>query len=138
MNEYRFADISPGLAYSFQVTVTMKMMDAFRNVSGDCNPLHTDPVFAATYGYPAQVVYGMLTASFYSTLVGMYLPGKYALFQGADIAFTAPVFPGDTLTVSGEVVSKHEAYRQIELTAQIINQSGKKVSRAKIRTGLHE
>jgi acyl dehydratase len=116
----------------------MEMMDAFRNISGDCNPLHTDPVFAETYGYSAQVVYGMLTASFYSTLVGMYLPGKYALFQGADIVFTAPVYPGDTLIVSGEVVSKHEAYRQIELKAQITNQNGEKVSRAKIRTGIHE
>lgn len=138
MNEYRFADISLGLGHSFQVTVTQKMMEAFMDISGDCNPLHTDPVFAKSYGYSARVVYGMLTASFYSTLVGMHLPGKYALFQGADISFTAPVFLGDTLTVSGEVVSVHEAYRQIELKAQITNQNGEKVSRAKIRTGIHE
>lgn len=138
MNEYRFADISPGLGHSFLVTVTTDMMDAFRNISGDCNPLHTDAAFAETYGYPAQVVYGMLTASFYSTLIGMHLPGKYALFQGADIVFTAPVFPGDILTVSGEVISVHEVCRQIELKAQITNQNGKKVSRAKIRTGIHE
>jgi 3-hydroxybutyryl-CoA dehydratase len=138
MNEYRFEDISPGLSHSFKVTVTKEMMDAFRAISGDCNPLHTDPVFAASYGYPAQVVYGMLTASFYSTLVGMHLPGKHALFQGADIVFTSPVFPGDTLIISGEVISVHEAYRQIELKAQITNQNGKKVSRAKIRAGIHE
>lgn len=138
MNEYRFADITPGLGHSFQVTVTTEMMDAFRKISGDCNPLHTDSVFAEKYGYPAQVVYGMLTASFYSTLVGVHLPGKYALLQVADIAFTAPVFPGDILTISGEVVSVHEAYRQIELKAQITNQNGKRVSRAKIRAGIHE
>ena len=138
MNDYRFADIAPGLSHSFQVIVTTEIMDAFRNISGDYNPLHVDSEFASTYGYPDRVVYGMLTASFYSTLVGIYLPGKYALFQGADIVFTATVFPGDTLTVSGEVVSIHEAYRQIEMKAHITNQLGKKVSRAKIRTGIHE
>ncbi len=138
MNEYCFADIHLGLTDSFQVTVTAAMLGKFRDISGDCNPLHTDPGFAASYGYRERIVYGMLTASFYSTLVGMYLPGKYALLQGADISFTAPVFPGDTLTVSGEVVSVHEAFRQIELKAQITNQFGKKVSRARIRTGIHE
>jgi len=138
MNAYRFADIHPGLSHSFQVTVTAVMMEKFRDISGDCNPLHTDPAFAASYGYREQVVYGMLTASFYSTLVGMHLPGKNALFHGADISFTAPVFPGDTLIVFGEVVSIHTAFRQIELRAQITNQHGKKVSRARIRTGIHE
>ena len=138
MNEYRFKEMYPGLSHSFEVTVTNEMMDAFRSISGDYNPLHTDSGFAKYYGYPAQVVYGMLTASFYSTLVGMHLPGRYALFQSADIAFTAPVFSGDTLTISGEVVSAHEVYRQIELKAQITNQNGEKISRAKIRTGIHE
>ena len=138
MNSYRFADIKPGLSQSFQVTVTSAMVDVFIELSGDRNPLHTNPEFAADYGFPDRVVHGMLTASFFSTLVGMYLPGEFALFQGADVSFTAPVFPGDTLTVSGEVVSIHEAYRQIELKANITNQHGQKVARAKIRTGIHE
>ena len=138
MNSYRFADIKLGLSQSFQVTVTPAMVDMFSELSGDRNPLHTDPGFAAGYGFSDRVVHGLLTASFFSTLVGMYLPGEFALFQGADISFTAPVFPGDTLTVSGEVVSIHEAYRQIELKAYITNQGGQKVARAKIRTGLHE
>ena len=138
MKSYRFADIHPGLSHSFQVTVTTEMMEKFRDISGDGNPLHTDKEFASQFGHPERVVYGMLTASFYSTLVGMYLPGMYALFHGADISFVSPVFPGDTLTVSGEVVATHEVFRQVELKASITNQHGKKVSRAKIRTGVHE
>lgn len=138
MNSYRLTDIHCGLSHSFQVTITTEMLDIFSKLSGDCNPLHTDPGFARLQGFPDRVAFGMLTASFYSTLVGMYLPGKYALFHGADIAFTAPVFPQDILTVSGEVVSIHEVYRQIELKASIKNQKGEKVSRAKIRTGIKD
>lgn len=138
MNNYRFDDIYLGLSQSFKITITATMLDTFCDLSGDHNPLHTDPSFAADYGYSDRVVHGMLTASFLSTLVGIYLPGKFAVFQEAKLSFAAPVFPGDTLTITGVVVSIHDAYRQIELKAYIINQHGQKVSRAKIWTGINE
>lgn len=138
MNDYRFSDIRVGLSASFQVTVTAAMVDAFSKLSGDSNPLHADAPFSAGYGYPDRVVHGMLTASFLSTLVGVYLPGRFALFQEAALSFTAPVFPGDCLTVTGEVVSVHEVYRSFEIKAHITNQLGRKVCRAKLRTGVNE
>jgi 3-hydroxybutyryl-CoA dehydratase len=138
MKSYRLKDIREGLSESFCVTITSQMLEAFVVLSGDQNPLHTDPSFAAVYKYPDRVVHGMLTASFLSRLVGMYLPGKFALFQEVSLSFTAPVYPGDTLNVTGEVVSIHEVYRQIEIKASITNQHGEKVSRAKIRTGINE
>lgn len=138
MNCYRFSDMVKGLTQSFDVTVTPQMIDHFAELSGDYHPLHTDTSFAAGYGFSDRVVHGMLTASFLSTLVGMYLPGRYAYCQEVAISFTAPVFPGDTLTVTGEVVSLHAGYRQVEIKAHIINQHGRKVTRAKIRTGMNE
>jgi len=138
MKEYRLSEISVGLNHSFHVSVTDLMMDQFRSLSGDVNPLHTETEFALSSGYQDCVVYGMLTASFYSTLVGVYLPGRYALLQGVDVSFTAPVFTGDSLTVYGEVTAIHEALRQIEIRTYITNQHGKKVSRAKIRAGINE
>ncbi len=138
MKTYRFIDIHVGLSESFSVTVTPQMVDTFVELSGDRNTMHTDKSFALAYGFPDRLVHGMLTASFISRLVGMYLPGKFALFQEVSLSFIAPVYPGDTLTVKGEVVAIHEVYRQIEIKASITNQHGKKVSRAKIRTGINE
>ena len=138
MNAYRLADLSTGINYSFQINVTAQMMDQFEILSGDANPLHTERDFALSCGYRDRVVYGMLTASFYSTLVGMYLPGRYALLQGVDASFIAPVFPGDELTVFGEIISIHPILKQIEIRAHISNQLGKKVSKAKIRSGINE
>lgn len=138
MNNYRLVDIFPGLSHSFQVTVTLGMMDQFQELSGDANPLHTDKAWALICGYRDRVVYGMLTASFYSTLVGIYLPGRFALLQSVDAAFVAPVFPDDNLTVSGEIISIHQELKTMEIRAHITNQAGKKVSRAKIRSGIHE
>ena len=113
-------------------------MDQFQEFSGDANPLHTDKAFALSRGHRDRVVYGMLTAAFYSTMVGMYLPGRFALLQSIDASFVAPVFIGDKLNVFGEIISIHRELKQIEIRAHITNQFGRKVSRAKIKSGIHE
>ncbi len=138
MNVYRLSDLHVGLSHGFEVTVTRDMVDQFGRLSGDVNPLHTDTEFARSRGFGDRVVHGMLTASFYSTLVGVYLPGRNALLQTVHTSFTAPVFPDDVLNIYGEIVSLHEVLRQIELKAHVTNQHGKKVSRAKIWTGIYE
>jgi 3-hydroxybutyryl-CoA dehydratase len=138
MNEYRFSDLYVGVSYEFEVTLSTQMMESFKILSGDENPLHTDKEFALSHGYEDCVVYGMLTASFYSTLVGMFLPGKYALLQGVDANFISPVFIGDKLSVYGEITSIHNVFRQIEIRANIKNHLEKKVSKAKIKCGINE
>lgn len=138
MNAYRWSDLRPGLEAGFQVTVDAAMLAAFRDLSGDHNPLHADPAFAAAQGHPDLVVHGLLTASFYSRLVGHYLPGRYALLHGLQVDFTAPVLVGTTLQVHGEVTALVEAYRRLELRARIHDGEGRLVSRARITVGLHE
>jgi len=137
MNQYTLDDIKPGLAHAFTVEITDSMVRQFTALTGDCNPLHTDPDFARAQGFPTSVVYGMLTASFYSTLVGVHLPGKYALLQGVDATFHRPVFSGDVLTIQGCVTCVHESVRQIEIKALITNQNDQKVSQAKIKVGIN-
>ena len=78
----------------------------------------------------------MLTSSFFSTLVGVYLPGKYCLLQGIDIQFSKPVYIDDILTITGKVSYINEAYKQIEIKAIIINQDNEKVSKATIKVGV--
>ena len=53
------------------------MMDQFLAITGDCSPIHVDADYAKDRGYPGCVVYGMLGASFFSTLAGVYLPGEH-------------------------------------------------------------
>ena len=73
MNEYCFEDIQIGQTESFQKEITVEMEDSFRKITGDTNPLHWDDVFAIEVGngkFKSHVSFGMLTASFYSTLAG--------------------------------------------------------------------
>ncbi len=136
MNKYSFSEMKIGLEESFSVTIDASKLDKFLDISNDINPLHVDSEYAKEKGFDDRVVYGLLTASFYSTLVGVYLPGKYCILQGIDIQFSKPVYIDDTLTVTGKVSYINEAYKQIEIKATIVNQYGEKVSKATIKTGL--
>ena len=76
MNEYRWDDLTVGLKHSFDATFTSEMVDDFARISGDVNPLHVDPDYAIAAGFPGPVIFGMMTSSLYSRLVGVYIPGK--------------------------------------------------------------
>ncbi len=136
MNTYKFSDIEVGLEESFEVKIDASKMDKFLDISNDINPLHIDSDYAKEKGFSNRVVYGLLTSSFYSTLVGVYLPGKYCILQGIDIQFSKPVYIDDTLKISGKVSYINEAYRRIEIKAIITNQENKKVSKATIKVGV--
>ena len=82
MNHYTLAEMTPGLSESFTVTVTEEMMARFEAITGDVSPIHMDAEYAQKRGYPGRVVYGMLGASFFSTLAGVYLPGEHCLLHG--------------------------------------------------------
>ena len=128
MNHYTLADMKPGLTESFTVTVTQEMMDQFLAITGDCSPIHVDADYAKGRGYPGCVVYGMLGASFFSTLAGVYLPGEHCLLHGVECKFARPIFVGDTLTVTGTVADVSEAVAEAEIKAVITNQDGKLVA----------
>lgn len=136
MNEYIFETLQIGQTENFSVTITEKMMEQFCKISGDVNPLHCDKAYAKSQGYPDRVVYGLLTSSLYSTLAGVYLPGKYSLLHEVQIKFRKPVFPNDEMTVVGEISAKHELFRQITVSAEIRNQNGEKVSKALLKIGV--
>jgi 3-hydroxybutyryl-CoA dehydratase len=135
MNRYKFDEIRIGSTESFSILINQEMMTAFTEISGDINPLHVDKSYAMAKGFKDKVCYGMFTSSFYSTLVGVYLPGEFCILQGIDITFSSPVYIGDLLTIKGEVGYMNDAYRVIEVNASITNQDSKKVSKAKIKVG---
>lgn len=136
MNHYTLSELAVGQSESFTVTVTQEMMEDFYRLTGDDSPIHRSQEYAAGRGYPGRVVYGMLGASFFSTLAGVYLPGEHCLLHGVEAKFARPVFIGDTLTVKGTVTEVNDTFKEITVRAEIFNQEGKKVTRGLYRAGL--
>ena len=134
MNSYRFDDLSIGMSEQFKRQITEEMENRFRELTGDVNPLHYDDSFARERQFPAHVTFGMLTASLYSTLAGVYLPGEYCLIHSIDrLSFKKPVFAGDELTVIGTIHSLEPGLRLAEIDAKVENGKKTLVSVARIR-----
>jgi acyl dehydratase len=69
-------------------------------LSGDRNPLHSDPSFAALAGFDRPILHGLCTYGFTGRALLHALCGSDpARFDHVEGRFTSPVFPGDTLTV---------------------------------------
>ena len=130
------AELAVGCRESFTVRVTEEMMERFFLLTGDCSPIHMDEGYARGRGYPGRVVYGMLGASFFSTLAGVYLPGEHCLLHSVECKFAKPVFIGDTLTITGEVTQVNETFSEVTIKASITNDQGQKVTRGIIKAGV--
>jgi len=138
MNAYTYEQLQIGQRESFISEVTEDKIHNFYKMTEDSNPLHATEDFAINQGFEGRVVYGMLTASLLSTLAGVYLPGKYSLIHEVNVIFVKPVYLGDKLTVSGEVISKDDRYRFFILRAEIFNQNNEKVLRGSMKIGVME
>jgi acyl dehydratase len=69
-------------------------------LSGDRNPLHTDPAFAAMGGFDTPILHGLCTYGFTGrALLHALCDGDPARFAHVEGRFAAPVFPGEALTI---------------------------------------
>jgi acyl dehydratase len=114
-----------GQKRKFTVKVTESLVNEFAKISGDYNPLHMDEQYALSTKFGKRVCHGMLLASFFSKMIGMYLPGKNALYFSQTLNFQLPCFINDEITVEGEVLEKSLASRIITIKTSIHNQDGK-------------
>lgn len=96
----------------------------FLILTNDSNVLHLNSQYAKEKGFKGQVAYGMLTASFISTLIGTKLPGNGALWKSQKLQFINPVYIDDTITVKAEVIDCDTEKKEFRMTTDIYNQHG--------------
>jgi acyl dehydratase len=123
--EYKFDEIMLGVKTKFTVQINESTINEFARISGDHNPLHIDEQYAVKTQFGKRVCHGMLLASFFSRLIGMYMPGKNALYFSQTLNFQDPCFVGDKVTIEGEVIDKSQSTRIITIKTTAHNQVGK-------------
>ena len=120
----------------FFVDVSNEDAIKFAEISGDWNPLHTDPIHSAASVYGRQVLHGAFSAGLVSRLAGMYLPGKDCLLYGMKLRFVNPILPPVSLTVSGKIVTYSNNVGKVE--ASVINKlTGELYVDASYEFGMH-
>lgn len=119
MNDLKFSNIKVGSVYSFNRNFSFDDILSFAHLTGDFNPLHVDPKYQSPI-FKGNIVHGMLVGSLFSTLVGMYCPGKNCLYLSQELKFAQPIYPGQELIVKGTVTRKIEALKILFIKTEII------------------
>lgn len=132
----RIEDFEVGQHASFTKTFTEDDVQRFIEITGDVNPLHVDESFAAGTPFGRRVLHGMLTASIFSTMVGMLLPGTGAIYRSQTIRFLLPVHIDETVTAHFVVRSIDRMKHRLEIDAWIENEAGEHVIEGTCETGL--
>ena len=120
----KLSEMKVGDTATFRKTVTEGDVYAYAGISGDQNPVHIDKVYGEQSQFGSRIAHGMFTASFISTLVGMYLPGPGSIYMSQELRFTAPVRFGDTIEAKAEIIEIIAEKKRVILSTTCTNQEG--------------
>ncbi|MBA3653555.1 MAG: MaoC family dehydratase N-terminal domain-containing protein [Actinobacteria bacterium] len=95
-------------------------------LSGDRNPLHSDPEVAKLAGFEKPILHGLCTYGFTGrallhTLCGSD-PARFGSMEGR---FSRPVYPGDTLTVSMWVTANEAVFQTRTQRDEVVIDGGR-------------
>lgn len=100
-------------------------------LSGDRNPLHSDPWFARLAGFPTPILHGLCSYGVAGrALVAELCGGDATGIRAISVRFSSPVFPGETLTTSvwrgesGTAVFRTEASQPDGSDARVVLDDG--------------
>jgi phosphate acetyltransferase len=124
-----FDSIAVGDKASVTRLITLQDIELFSVISGDINPAHLDPEYAATDMFHHIISQGVLTAGLISAVLGTKLPGPGTIYLAQDLQFRAPVSPGDTITATVTVASRNVEKHRLVLDCHCVNQDGVEVIR---------
>lgn len=124
---WRIDEFQIGQHVTLTKTFTHEDVQRFIEITGDVNPLHVDEDFAARTQFGHRILHGMLTASIFSTMVGMILPGTGAIYRSQTLNFLRPVAIGETLTAHFVVRSIDRGKHRLTIESWIENEAGERV-----------
>ena len=109
-----------------QKTITQDQIHRYAEASGDFNPVHVNPTFAASSRFGGTIAHGMMVAAAISEVMTAAF-GTHWLESGKlKIRFRAPVSPGDAISTFGEVtkVTAGESANEVLCSVGVRRQTG--------------
>lgn len=106
-----------GTLFTSERQFTQAEFDRFAVISGDDNPIHVDPVFAAETRFGRTVAHGMLLYTALRGLIATHFPEMQQISQ--NLMFPAPTFAGEILRLEVEVLD-HPSEGECRLATRIL------------------
>ena len=99
-----FEDLEIGMDASYSRVVKEADIISYAEISGDFNPVHMDEEYAKRTIFKGKIAHGLLTASYFSAVFGMELPGPGAIYVSQTLNFKAPVMIGATVVATVRII----------------------------------
>jgi acyl dehydratase len=118
---------APTRAPDHQVTYKTREDQALTyRLSGDRNPLHSDPSFAKMGGFDKPILHGLCTYGFTGrALLHSLCGGDPTRFKAMDARFSKPVMPGESLTVSIWVDGQESLFQTRNTDGDVVFDQGR-------------
>src|SRR4051812_36314013 len=84
--------------YTHTFSFSQDQVNRFAEVTGDNNPVHTNPEFAARSMFRRPIMHGMLSASLFSKVFGTLFPGEGTIYLKQSLNFLKPMYVDTTYT----------------------------------------
>ena len=104
-------------------TITEEDINDFAKISGDYNPIHIDKEYAKQSRYKKRIAHGLMSASFFSALFGMKLPGIGCVYTYQSLRFKRPIYVGDEVNTIITIKSIDKKDKKIVFSTQCIVKS---------------
>lgn len=101
--------------------LTQDKITRYADASGDRNPLHIDPSFAATTQFGGTIAHGMLVLAYISELMATAFGQEWYASGHLKVRFRGAARPGDTVTASGRVLHIENGRTSCEVECQSQN-----------------
>lgn len=129
-----YNELFEGQTFGQRLTITSSHISQACGMFGDFNPLHSDAEFCANSRFGQVILHGPMTSAYMSASIGMFFYGTAVAYLEHNCQFLAPVFAGDTLTVTWtieQLIEKPKISGGIAvLIGHCINQNGESVATA--------
>ncbi|MCH8257557.1 MAG: enoyl-CoA hydratase [Proteobacteria bacterium] len=122
-DKIEFPDSDPDHAVTYK---TRKDQALTYRLSGDRNPLHSDPSFAAMGGFDRPILHGLCSYGFTGRALLLCLcSGDAGRFKSMHARFSKPVMPGDALTISMWVDGNTALFRTANQDGDVVIDQGR-------------
>lgn len=117
-------DLYVGQSASIGRRFTTQEVEMFSDLCMDKNPVHLDEEYARNSIFGNRIVYGFLTASLFSGIIGSILPGNGSIYLNQNMNFRKPVYHNELLTATCTITNIREDKPIVTLETICRNEAG--------------
>jgi acyl dehydratase len=122
--------LQPNDTHTYRFRFSQADVEAFATVTGDHNPLHLDPAFAAQTPFKRPIIHGMLGASIFTKVLGTEFPGYGSVYMAQTFEFLRPMFVDTDYEVTFTVQTTDPVKHIAEILGEVRDdQTGKVTTR---------